>query len=95
MSSDDQTRDDVRGECFYGDPQFPAGAGQCIGVTIRLLDSEGKPTVETLTGQTGSFRFYIPAGKKYQIQAEDRKGRTSSLKTKVGRGDFVSIYIQP
>ena len=89
-----ETRDDLRGTCFYGEVDKPIFVA-CNNVTVNLLDENKKIIVSASTNENGDFRFFIPIGQQYYVQAVDSKGRSADLARKVGRGHFVRLLLKP
>ncbi len=87
--------EDLNGTCLYGDPNTLALTSPCIRVNVKLLDEKNTVLATTETNENGNFRFYIPKESSYFIQVTDRKGRSSQLNKKAGRGSVVSLYLKP
>lgn len=90
----DEKKTDLSGSCYYGDPESPAQS-PCINVTVNLLNKENEISASSSTNRQGQFRFYMPVGQSYFIQVIDRKGRTASTQTMLGRAEYVALYLKP
>ncbi len=85
---------ELYGRCVYGEPSNPISS-PCVNITVNLLGNEKEVLATASTDRHGDFRFYIPQGQTYYVQVIDRKGRSSSTSIKVGRSQFISLYLKP
>jgi len=90
----DKSIKDLNGTCAYGEANSPMQAA-CANVTVNLLDDKKEVVAFSSTNRQGQFRFYIPVDKSYYVQVADNKGRTSLTQVKLGRADFVSLFLKP
>lgn len=84
---------DLNGSCAYGEPDSTVQS-PCRLATVNLLDEKNGIAASSSTNQQGQFRFFIPEGQTFFVQIVDRKGRSATTKMKVGRSDFVSLFLK-
>lgn len=89
-----EPRNDLRGSCLYGDPDAPA-TSPCINVRVNLLGENKDILTSSSTNQYGQFRFYIPVNASYYVQIIDRKGRSSLTQVKLGRSEYIALFLKP